>query len=155
MRWEFVGCLQPLRRRLEEACQGNAEFFPASWLARSRLWQWNALLYHNPALTESFGRTVAEAMRAGCIPIVDGRGGFSEQIADGCGYLCPEANDFANAVEQILSPGHRLRMSWACQAHTDDAFSLFRFGRDLLRRFREAAQGCANASVEAEAARRC
>jgi hypothetical protein len=155
VRWEFVGCPQLLCRDLKQACQGNAEFSPASWQVRSRLWQWNALLYHNPGVTESFGRTVAEAMRAGCIPIVDDRGGFSEQIADGCGYLCRRKDDFATAVEQILSPGHRLRLSRACQAHADDAFSLFRFGRDLLGRFREAAKSHAAAPVEADRAREC
>ena len=152
--WEFVGCPSLLRRKLQEACQGNAEFFPASWHIRSRLWQWNALLYHNPAVTESFGRTVAEAMRAGCIPMVDDRGGFSEQVPDRCGYLCRRETDFADAIEQILSPGHRLRISRACQAHADEAFSLFRFGRDLLDRFQEAIQSCAAASVEAGPARR-
>ncbi len=147
VRWEFVGCPPPLRRRLAEACQGNAEFFPASWRVRSRLWQWNALLYRNPAVTESFGRTVAEAMRAGCIPIVDDRGGFREQMPDCCGSLCRRERDFADAVEQLLSPGHRLRMSRACQAHADDAFSLFRFGCDLLGRFHQAAQSRAAASI--------
>ena len=78
IRWEFIGCPTELQSRLSTVCHGRTTFLPAGWGARSRLWNWDALLYHNPQVTESFGRTVAEAMRAGCIPIVDDRGGFRE-----------------------------------------------------------------------------
>ena len=119
--------------------RGNARFFPAAWEMRSRLWQWDALLYPNPIVTESFGRTVAEAMRAGCIPIVADRGGFTEQIAESCGFLCQSLDDFAGAIDQILSPSRRVSISRTCRAHADEKFSLSRFGRDLIQRFREAA----------------
>jgi glycosyltransferase involved in cell wall biosynthesis len=139
--WEFVGCPAELRGLMAEACGGRAEFFEASWKARSRLWEWDGLLYHNPRVTESFGRTAAEAMRAGCIPIVDNRGGFREQVAEGCGFLCDDADGFAEAVGRILSPGVRRRMSRAGRARGDELFSLGRFGGELMRRFREAADG--------------
>lgn len=140
--WEFIGCPRVLEERLRIACRNQAQFFAASWAMRSRLWLWDAMLYHNPHVTESFGRTVAEAMRAGCIPIVDDRGGFSEQVTDGCGFLCRSTNDFVNAVRHIHPPTVRRPMSRACRMHADATFSLTRFGHDLLQRFREAARRC-------------
>lgn len=139
VRWEFVGCPSGLQDRLREACGGAARFVPASWTARGRLWQWDALLYHNPSVTESFGRTVAEAMRAGCIPIVDDRGGFREQLTESCGWLCGNEQAFADAVEQLLLSVRRWRMSGTCRAQADARFSLARFGTDLIAQFRQAA----------------
>ncbi|MBT4863773.1 MAG: glycosyltransferase family 4 protein [Planctomycetaceae bacterium] len=138
VRWEFIGCPSRLQLKLQVACGGRATFLSASWEARSRLWQWDALLYHSPTVTESFGRTVAEAMRAGCIPIVDNRGGFREQITSGCGYLCRNQQDFAQAIAELQSSAHRWKTSHACRAHADETFSLKRFGTELLRRFQEA-----------------
>jgi hypothetical protein len=139
VRWEFVGCPQHLQSQLQTACGNRATFISTSWEARSRLWQWDALLYHNPTVTESFGRTVAEAMRAGCIPIVDDRGGFREQFIAGSGYLCRDRQGFAQAISELQSSAHRWKMSRACRAHADEQFSLKRFGNELLKRFHEAA----------------
>ena len=150
VRWEFVGCPSELREALAAACGGRAEFFEAGWGARSRLWEWDALLYHNPDVTESFGRTCAEAMRVGCIPMVDNRGGFVEQgegesrksefgsrkNAGVCGFLCDDARGFAGAVEGILDPAVRRRMSRAARVRGDDRYSLRRFGRELVGRMR-------------------
>ena len=139
VRWEFVGCPDVLQAELRSACGGRVEFLPAKWELRSRLWRWDALLYHNAAVTESFGRTVAEAMRAGCIPIVDGRGGFREQVEPSCGFLCRGVEEFAEAVSRIQTPAERRRLSRACQAHADERFSLGRFRRELLERMRAVA----------------
>ena len=139
VRWEFVGCPPDLQDRLREACGGAARFVPASWMARDRLWQWDALLYHNPSVPESFGRTVAEAMRAGCVPIVDDRGGFREQVTESCGWLCRDETAFADAVEQLLLPARRRQMSRACRAEADARFSLAQFGEGLMAQFRQAA----------------
>ena len=139
--WEFVGCPGSLQPALSEACQGRVTCLPASWGARSRLWQWDAMLYHNPAVTESFGRTVAEAMRAGCIPIVDDDGGFREQVIEGTGWLCRSEEGFAKAVAALHGAGERRRRSRACRAHADERFSLRRFGEELLLRCCEAAEG--------------
>jgi hypothetical protein len=139
IRWEFIGCPAELQTRLLSACHRRATFWPAAWEARSRLWHWDALLYHNPRVTESFGRTVAEAMRAGCIPVVDDRGGFREQIEEGCGFLCRSPSDFSAAIAALQSVGKRWKMSRDCETHADERFSLARFGQELLKRFREAA----------------
>ena len=138
VQWEFVGCPEALIPALSEACRGRVSFYPASWSMRSRLWHWDAMLYHNPAVTESFGRTVAEAMRAGCIPIVDRAGGFVEQLPEQGGFLCQSSCDFSEALAQLHAPARRLRMSRLCMAHADQQFSLARFGGELMRRFRAA-----------------
>jgi glycosyltransferase involved in cell wall biosynthesis len=136
--WEFVGCPENLKPVLTQSCRGRIVFHDASWSARSKFWHWDALLYHNPHVTESFGRTTAEAMRAGCIPIVDSRGGFLEQIDHDRGFLCEKPEDFALAVEELLISNHRQRLSSACQEYADQHFSLARFREDLLLRFEEA-----------------
>ena len=141
VQWEFVGCPEALVEPLRAACGGRVEFLPAGWEARRRLWHWDALLYHNAEVTESFGRTAAEAMRAGCVPVVDRRGGFVEQVAVGTGFLCETMNEFEGAVEALRDAGERRRRSRACRAHADEWFSLGRFGAELVGRFREVA-GC-------------
>ncbi len=139
--WEFVGCPDTLQSPLNAACGGRAQFFPASWSARDRLWHWDALLYHHPTLTESFGRTAAEALRAGCIPIVDRRGGFIEQIAEGCGHLCTSIEEFSAALGTLDDHGQKLRQSRACRAHGDRWFSLERFRGEFLRRLQRLTTG--------------
>lgn len=124
--WEFVGCPASLEPKLADACGGNARFLPASWSARSRLRHWDAMLYHHPTLTESFGRTAAEAMRAGCIPIVDARGGFAEQVTAESGFLCNSKEEFGTAVAAMQDAGQRLRMSRACRVR-GEAFGLAGF----------------------------
>jgi hypothetical protein len=137
--WEFVGCSAEIRPRLQEACRGRATFYPASWGARSHLWRWDALVYHNPHVTESFGRVCAEAMRAGCAPVVDARGGFVEQVAPGTGFLCAKGGEYEEAIECLRAAGERRRMSRAAMAHADRVFSLERFGKDLRQLLGEAA----------------
>ncbi len=148
--WEFVGCPATLQETLAAACRGRARFFEPSWNIRSRLWQWDVLLYHNPHVTESFGRTAAEAMRAGCIPVIDDRGGFREQLPREAGYLCKTDDDFAHALEKLHDRPHRTRLSRAARAHADEHFSLARFGTDLCDAFERA---LANATLPANAAR--
>lgn len=131
--WEFVGCPAAIEPALREACRGRAKFHPAEWSARSRLWEWDAMLYHHPHVTESFGRTAAESMRAGCIPVVDARGGFVEQVSPGCGFLCASDEEFAAALERLADRGERYRLSRAAMAHADREFSLARFRREFLR----------------------
>jgi hypothetical protein len=128
VRWEFVGCPFPLQPALRDACGGRAIFFPAGWQARCRYWSWQAMLYSHPTLAESFGRTVAEAMRAGCIPIVDRRGGFIEQIDHGrTGMLCNQIEEFSAAVDAVRDRGRRWEISRAARTAADARSSLRSF----------------------------
>lgn len=132
--WEFVGCPTELQQPLSRACGDRIRFFPAGWLARQHLWRWHGLLYHHPTLTESFGRTVAEAMRAGCVPIVDGRGGFCEQIEDNrSGFLCHSIDDFCAAISKLNDPASRWERSRIARKTSDGRFSLATFSKRFLQ----------------------
>ncbi len=129
--WEFVGCPAAMQSVLKSACGSQATFHPAGWQARSHVWHWDALLYHHPTLTESFGRTVAEAARAGCIPIVDDRGGFSEQCIILGSRGCRTSTDFGDAITELSDPDFRQRLSQSVQQRANEHFSLARFGARL------------------------
>lgn len=106
VRWEFVGCPAAWREALEEAC-GEVLFHAAGLEARAHLGRWHAMLYHTP-VTHAYGRTLCEAQQAGCVPVVDRRGGFIEQIEQGrTGYLCATVEEFAAALEALRDPVRR------------------------------------------------
>ncbi|MFG0333624.1 MAG: glycosyltransferase family 4 protein [Maioricimonas sp. JB049] len=131
--WEFVGCPSHLEPSLWEACGERVRFHRPSWAARSLLWTWDALLYHHPTLTESFGRVVAESMRAGCVPIVDARGGFCEQIVPGAGFLCRDAADFVAALALVERAGERRTLSRAAMSQGDRLCGMHAFAIRLRR----------------------
>lgn len=129
--WEFVGAPQAMRSSLAAACGGRARFHEAGWEARSHLWRWDALLYHHPSLTESFGRIVAESLAAGCIPIVDDRGGFREQVTPDTGRLCAGFEEFDAALLALRSAAWRRQLSRASQAAACERFTPARFAQDF------------------------
>jgi hypothetical protein len=139
VRWELVGCPETLQAAWQAACQGRVRFLPAGWDARRHLWNWDVLLYHHPRLTESFGRTAAEAMRVGCIPVVDARGGFLEQMTSGeTGFLCGNQDEFLLAIEVLHDRAARRRMSRQAKSAADQQFSL----RTFAQRFYEILGRC-------------
>jgi hypothetical protein len=108
VRWEFVGCPEALQAPLAAVCGGcggcggGATFHAASQAARSLLWRWDAMLYESAAVTHAYGRVVCEAQQAGCVPVVDARGGFIEQIEDRrTGFLCAAPEEFAAALAAL------------------------------------------------------
>jgi len=137
IRWEFVGCPERMRENLAEACGMRVRFLEAGWEVRSRLWIWDVLLYHHPKLPETFGRTVAEACRAGCIPVVDRTGGFVEQLEGGPGILCGCEAEFRSALRILQDPRERWKRSRACREWGETRFTLESFGKRLLGEFRE------------------
>ena len=129
--WDFVGCPPAMQPTLQAACQGRATFLPAGWLARSHVWEWDALLYHHPTLTESFGRTLAEAARAGCLPIVDQRGGFEEQL-EALGLRgCRTVTDFSQAISALGDGELRVRTSESLRTRATEHFSFSAFSLRL------------------------
>ncbi|MBD3673498.1 MAG: glycosyltransferase family 4 protein [Planctomycetaceae bacterium] len=133
--WEFVGCPKSLQAELQPAVNHRVNFHEAGWDARSHYWNWDVLLYHHPTLTESFGRTVAEAMRTGCIPVVDRRGGFCEQIEANSGFLCENLEEFSAVLQVLRDPSERIARSRRCRAIGDEKFSLRGFRKRLLNQF--------------------
>lgn len=141
VRWEFVGCPEGLQADLRTACAGEAVFHPASWAARRHLWRWDALVYHHPTVTETFGRVVAESLRAGCVPVVDARGGFLEQVTAETGFLCGEEEAFAEALERLRDDrAMRWRMSQRGREHGRRLFGEAAVAERLKRWMREAAE---------------
>ena len=123
LQFEFVGCPTSLQSSLHKACGGRASFLPAGPAARQHLARWDVLLYANRRLPETFGRTVAEAMRAGCVPLVDDLGGFREQLDAGGGVLCRTVGDFARALTRLHDAGLRRRMALRAMMVADERFS--------------------------------
>jgi hypothetical protein len=152
--WEFVGCPDRMRNGLLAACGGRARFVNAGWNARSRLRAWDVLLYHHPQITETFGRVVAEAMRAGCVPVVDARGGFVEQLTPETGFLCERREAFAEALERLGDPHTRWRMAEAGRERGRAEFGEEAFAMRFARVLRQAARRVAGEAVPvAEGAR--
>lgn len=139
--WEFVGCPEVLQLGLYQACGGRAQFWSAGWERRSLLTRWTALLHHQPEVPESFGRTVAEGMRVGCLPIVDRRGGFIEQLDAGGGWLCDTPDDFSRSIGELLEEKERSHRAKLAMEVAESRWSLERFGRELLKWFDVAAEG--------------
>lgn len=104
--------------------------------AQAYLPRWHVLVYHSP-VTESFGRVVVEGMSAGCVPLVDPRGGPAETVVDGeTGYHCRTPREFVARVHQL----HRdrdlwCRLSLAAQARAHALFSHAAFRARLVHAF--------------------
>jgi len=106
--WEFVGCPEAMRDALFRACAGRVRFHAAGAEAKDNYARWHALVASNPHVTHGYGRTVCEAQIAGCVPIVDHRGGFIEQVEHGVtGFLCVDSEGFSEALAQVAVPARR------------------------------------------------
>ncbi len=133
IQWEFVGCPEAMRGALAKACYERVRFHEASWKAREQMKCWHVLLYHNRDVVETFGRTVAEAMLSGCVPIVDQAGGFCEQIGSTNGFLCKGRDDFIGALQRISDRREWERRSIDSERAAERLFSLRAFRERLLR----------------------
>lgn len=132
VRWEFVGCPPKMRPRLAEAC-GGAVFHETGLGARSLLWSWHAMLYDSGGVVHSYGRTLCEAQRAGCVPVVNRLGGFPEQIEEGrTGFLCQGPEEFARALERLDDPETWSALSREARAAGDRRGSLERWREGFL-----------------------
>ncbi len=70
-----------------------------------------AAVYVQPSMHEGFGMSVAEAMTAGCIPVVTRVGSLPEVVGDAGIYSDSNApQDIASAIKQALSANHQLRL---------------------------------------------
>ncbi len=101
--YEFVGAPESIQGELWDLFGERVSFLRPSWKARERFNAWDMMIY-STSVTETYGRTVCEAQRAGCVPIVSRLGGFIEQVRHGVdGYLCDNVSDFSRAVISVLS----------------------------------------------------
>lgn len=56
----------------------------------------------DPEKVEHFGMTTVEAMAAGCVPLVIGKGGQKEIISEGTGFLCQDAGEIAKNTKTLI-----------------------------------------------------
>jgi len=76
------------------------------WLSKEALWDyyWGAAVYVQASLHEGFGLSVAEAMLAGCIPVVTRAGALPEVVGEfGVSISEPEPAIIAQAIEKALA----------------------------------------------------
>ncbi|MCC7422014.1 MAG: glycosyltransferase, partial [Planctomycetaceae bacterium] len=129
---EFVGAPESFEANARQTFTlGRGSFHPASVAARRLLWTWAGMLYSSP-VEESYGRTVCESQRAGCIPIVDRKGGFIEQIRHGeTGFLCSSIDEFADAARKVITGTHGIDIA-AMQKAGDERGGLAVWRRKFL-----------------------
>jgi glycosyltransferase involved in cell wall biosynthesis len=77
-----------------------------SLYAKSKFF-WHAAGYEidevqDPERVEHFGITTVEAMSAGCIPVVIGKGGQKEILSTGGGFLCADAQEMASLTKDLI-----------------------------------------------------
>jgi len=134
--WDFVGCPKHLKDELNQAVSNRCLFFDASYEARSLMWTWDAILYDNRLVEESYGRVVCEAQRTGCIPIVSNLGGFKEQINHGqSGYLCETHEDFSTAIRYLKDSDLKKQVSSGAKVSGDLRGSLATWREGFLKWF--------------------
>ncbi|MFN8558218.1 MAG: glycosyltransferase [Dehalococcoidia bacterium] len=94
------------------------------------LFKTDAAVWH-----EGWCRTVTEAMAAGVVPVVENRGGITDQVRHGYnGFLCDDNRDFKRFCE-LLYRDHDLRaaMSANARAYARRRLTLGRLRADLSR----------------------
>jgi glycosyltransferase involved in cell wall biosynthesis len=83
------------------------------WLTNEALWNYyrKAAVYVQASLHEGFGLSVAEAMLAGCIPVVTNAGALPEVAGDfGVSIAEPEPAIIAQAIEEALAQRNESRI---------------------------------------------
>jgi glycosyltransferase involved in cell wall biosynthesis len=95
---------------------------------RMALYYQAADVYALPALAESFGKTITEAMACGIPVVASSAGGIPEQISDGItGYLVPisDVGAMAGAIQRLLRDEDlRRKMGTAASEHARRHFGL-------------------------------
>ncbi|MEX0691032.1 MAG: glycosyltransferase [Gemmatimonadales bacterium] len=104
LRFVMVGRFtDPARRLVVEAGGSNLEL--PGYVSNDRLAELmqSAAVYYQPSLHEGFGCSVAEAMLAGCVPVVTRRGSLPEVVGDAGLYVEPrDVSGQAVAVRAAL-----------------------------------------------------
>jgi glycosyltransferase involved in cell wall biosynthesis len=147
---DFLDLLASLRiPNVEYICMGipskfakvnlprNLRFFRAGTVPVEQLIsQLDVLIYktHAPTWHEGWCRAVTEAMLAGVVPVVENRGGISEQIIHGYnGFLCDTNEDFRRYCELLYHDSQLCRqMSFQAREYASANFNLSKLRGDLI-----------------------
>ena len=83
----------------------------------------------NPELMEHFGITTAEAMSAGCVPVVINGGGQPEIVTPRCGLLWNTLEDCAAETLELTRDPDRMKRLSASAVKSSERFSFPAFAR--------------------------
>ncbi len=124
-KWKLVlagghaGDDQPLKELQKSAVDLNVDFIiNPEYSNLIKLFQQAKIYWHasgfevdeslNPEAVEHFGITTVEAMAAGCVPVVIGKGGQNEIITPATGFLCDSINDITTATQELIDNPQQL-----------------------------------------------
>jgi len=86
----------------------------------------------HPEQCEHFGISTVEAMAAGCVPVVIGKGGQAEVVRHGTdGFVCRSLDEMAHWTRTLIADEPRLAAMSAAARARADRFSEARSMRDL------------------------
>jgi hypothetical protein len=124
---KFRGTALPANMRLLESHSVPLEQFIGR--LDVLLWKTDAGAWH-----EGWCRTVTEAMAAGVVPVVERRGGVTDQVIDGYnGYLCTTNAEFKDACESLYhDTALRARLSRNAHHFVRRNFGIARLRERLL-----------------------
>jgi hypothetical protein len=124
--FHFVGAPQIAIDAITSHVESPMHFSPPSPHARGYLCEWDVLLTAT-SIEETFGRTVREAQRAGCVPVVSRIGGFVEQITDGTtGMLCEDTRHFVTSCDHVRLWRDKFRSDCMYAGDRDGSLATFR-----------------------------
>ncbi len=133
---------------LRRAAGPNVEFLGCLPDAELHSWYARASVYVQASLHEGFGLSVAEAMSAGCVPVVTRAGSLPEVVGPGGVYAnSPDPRAIADAVRQALACGAETRR--AARARVLTEFPMER-RRAALNDLIQTLAGAGNAAVNEE-----
>ena len=137
--------IQDMASGLPVTLHANADFSTLRELSAQASLYWHAAGFEvndnrEPLRVEHFGISVVEAMAAGAVPLVVGKGGVTEIIAPGeSGILWDRPAELVAATRQLIEdPERRARLSMAAQLRSQ-AFSEQRFGAAMQQIVRKLA----------------
>lgn len=87
-----------------------------------------------PQKTEHFGITVVEAMAAGCVPIVVGKGGYTGIVKNGKnGFLWSSTEELVDLTRRLIEKERRLSQVAKKAQRRSERFSEERFEKEILK----------------------
>lgn len=143
--WEHLVAARAAEPRLHVEFVGSTHDRPESWMLpghigyehRYRVSTWDYMI-NTCSVEESYGRTVCEAQRVGCVPIVSRRGGQVEQIEHGFdGFLVETPTDVQEALNQLKDDKELERISTNARRSGDERGGLLKWRTEFLKRIAE------------------
>ena len=117
----------------------NATFTTlVQYLKQAKIY-WHAAGYEideqtHPEKVEHFGIAIAEAMNAGCVPVVVGKGGIKEIIVAGqSGYFWETESELISQTRQLICAENTLEKASAAARQRARLFSVHTFNRKILK----------------------